>query len=68
MREWRKNRRAERLEVNHVEPCVGRHRVLSCMHHLVNLETLCVACHKTHTTALPRSVRKKALAIGGVSA
>ena len=60
MTTWRKERKVERLEVNHIEPCVGQHRTLSCMHHLENLETLCVECHKAHTSALPRPKRNRA--------
>ncbi|MBV9438464.1 MAG: hypothetical protein JOZ24_00580 [Candidatus Eremiobacteraeota bacterium] len=52
MRTWRAERRALRLEVNHREPCAGKHRQLSCAHHLANLETLCSPCHRTHTAAL----------------
>jgi len=54
MREWRARRKLERLEVNHVIPCLGAHTVLSCLHHLDNLETLCVACHKQHTSLAAR--------------
>jgi len=56
-RAWRAARRTERLEVNHREPCRGAHGVLSCAHHLANLETLCASCHKAHTAALPRRER-----------
>jgi predicted nucleic acid-binding Zn ribbon protein len=51
-RTWRAEKRAARLEVNHIVPCRGKHGELSCAHHLENLETLCPACHKTHTAAL----------------
>jgi hypothetical protein len=54
MRTWRRGRAANRLEVNHRIPALGSHRALSCLHHLDNLETLCVACHK-ETTARSRS-------------
>ncbi len=47
--QYRKRRKTERLEVNHIEQARGAHRSLSCIHHLVNLETLCVACHKDET-------------------
>lgn len=50
----RAQRRKDRLEINHRVPCLGRHGSLSCSHHLDNLETLCVPCHKRHTAALPR--------------
>jgi hypothetical protein len=52
MRTWRAEKRVARLEVNHIVPCRGKHGQLSCAHHLDNLETLCPACHKTHTAAL----------------
>jgi hypothetical protein len=52
MRAWRAARKAHRVEVNHIVPCEGKHRELSCSHHLDNLETLCVTCHKTHTAGL----------------
>ena len=55
MRTWRSRRKVERLEVNHVIPCLGKHMVLSCLHHLDNLETLCVACHKGHTASAARA-------------
>lgn len=48
----RAQRRTLRLEVNHRVPCLGAHGTLSCSHHLANLETLCVPCHKAHTAAL----------------
>jgi hypothetical protein len=53
-RAWRAARKIERLEVNHRVPCVGRHGTLSCFHHLDNLETLCVPCHRLHTAAIGR--------------
>jgi hypothetical protein len=59
MRVYRKARKTERLEVNHIVQARGLHRALSCVHHLDNLETLCSDCHKTHTAALPRPSRKK---------
>lgn len=42
------------LEVNHKEPCLGTHGDISCAHHLANLETLCVPCHRSHTYASTR--------------
>ncbi len=38
-----------RLEVNHIEPALGRHSEVSCAHHLANLETLCHECHRAVT-------------------
>ncbi|MBD5655337.1 MAG: hypothetical protein IAI50_09155 [Candidatus Eremiobacteraeota bacterium] len=49
MRLWRANRKLERLEVNHISPALGAHRTLSCVHHLANLETLCMPCHLAFT-------------------
>lgn len=63
MRAWRKTRKGDRLEVNHRIPCMGLHRTLSCAHHLENLETLCVACHREHTGA----IRKRAKAATSAS-
>jgi hypothetical protein len=66
MRTWRRERPTQRLEVNHLEPARGAHRSLSCLHHLENLETLCVACHAVETSnlrATDRSIQKSA-AIG----
>lgn len=34
-----------RLEVDHVEPCLGRHSTPGCHHHLSGLRTLCHRCH-----------------------
>jgi 5-methylcytosine-specific restriction endonuclease McrA len=59
MRAYRKARKTERLEVNHILAARGLHRQLSCVHHLENLETLCGDCHRVHTAALPRPARKK---------
>jgi hypothetical protein len=39
------------VEVNHRQPALGAHGTLSCLHHLDNLETLCVACHREITSA-----------------
>ncbi|HTU71750.1 MAG TPA: hypothetical protein VMF11_15715 [Candidatus Baltobacteraceae bacterium] len=46
---YRKRRKTDRLEVNHIAQARGAHRSLSCLHHLTNLETLCLQCHKTET-------------------
>lgn len=59
MRAWRAAKRTVRLEVNHIVPCVGKHGMLSCAHHLDNLETLCPPCHKTHTAAVSRPARRE---------
>lgn len=48
---YRKRRKTDRLEVNHIQQALGAHRSLSCLHHLKNLETLCLACHKAVTAA-----------------
>lgn len=50
-RGWRLSRPAARLEVNHIKPCLGAHGTPSCAHHLSNLETLCVVCHRARTRA-----------------
>ena len=55
MRAWRAAKKITRLEVNHIDPAAGRHGQLSCVHHLDNLETLCMSCHKVHTSALRHS-------------
>jgi len=57
MRVWRAGRAENRVEVNHREPALGAHGTLSCIHHLDNLETLCVTCHKSFTAAgrMPRT-------------
>lgn len=52
MRAWRAGRASNRLEVNHRAPALGAHRTLSCVHHLENLETLCVVCHRETTAAM----------------
>jgi hypothetical protein len=52
MRTWRAAKAANRLEVNHREPALGAHGTLSCLHHLDNLETLCVGCHRETTAAM----------------
>ena len=52
MRAWRAARAENRVEVNHRTPALGAHGTLSCVHHLENLETLCVVCHKSTTAAM----------------
>jgi 5-methylcytosine-specific restriction protein A len=51
MRAYREQKKVARLEVNHLDPALGRHGELSCVHHLANLETLCLSCHKEHSAA-----------------
>lgn len=52
LRAWRAARKTERMEVNHRVPCNGKHGTVSCDHHLDNLETLCVGCHKLYTAVM----------------
>lgn len=33
------------LEVNHIDPCLGKHNEDGCWHHVSGLETLCHDCH-----------------------
>lgn len=35
----------ERLEVNHITPCLGLHSKASCKHHVTELELVCRKCH-----------------------
>ena len=63
--DYRKMRKTDRLEVNHIERAMGRHREVSCIHHLVNLETLCLACHKIETSAAIRAKRDADSSVGG---
>lgn len=39
----------DRLEVNHIIPCLGNHSKQGCWHHLSNLELLCHECHSIAT-------------------
>lgn len=43
------------LEVDHIDPALGRHNVPDCIHHLTNLRTLCGgggnSCHQRRTNA-----------------
>jgi DNA-directed RNA polymerase subunit RPC12/RpoP len=50
--EYKRLRKTDRLEVNHIEQARGAHKVLSCLHHLANLETLCLGCHREITAAV----------------
>ncbi|MHB8146621.1 MAG: hypothetical protein ACYDGM_05075 [Vulcanimicrobiaceae bacterium] len=52
MSAWRAARKTGRLEVNHIVAAHGRHAQISCVHHVENLETLCIACHAIHTATL----------------
>lgn len=61
MRTWRAAKKTQRMEVNHRIPCRGKHSTLSCDHHLDNLETLCVACHKVLTLDDRRLTRSPAM-------
>jgi 5-methylcytosine-specific restriction endonuclease McrA len=36
-------------EVNHIEPCIGKHATWGCHHHEENLEVLCRPCHLAET-------------------
>ncbi|MCU1454052.1 MAG: 67, gp67 [Acidimicrobiales bacterium] len=48
---WRSFVQACELEVNHVEPRLGRGYQAGCHHHLDGLETLCHRCHVQVTSA-----------------
>jgi hypothetical protein len=62
MRAWRAGRTENRVEVNHRRPALGAHGTLSCIHHLDNLETLCVLCHKAITAAARREAAREVTA------
>jgi len=51
MSAWRFAKKTQRMEVNHRVPCRGKHGTVSCDHHLDNLETLCITCHRALTLA-----------------
>lgn len=51
---------SQSLEVNHIDPRVGRGYGSGCWNHLENLETLCHDCHVTVTNA-----QRAARALGG---
>lgn len=36
-------------DVDHIEPCLGKHGVWGCHHHQENLRILCKPCHKKVT-------------------
>ena len=38
------------VNVNHIEPCRGKHNQFGCWHHADNLEVVCVDCHYQETT------------------
>ena len=54
---WRCFAQACELEVNHIEPRVGRGYASGCHHHLEGLETLCHRCH-VHTTSAQHGARR----------
>jgi len=39
----------ETIEINHREPCLGKHAQNGCWHHTEGLEALCVPCHRAET-------------------
>lgn len=39
----------DEVDVDHIEPCLGRHGQWGCHHHQANLRLLCKACHKENT-------------------
>lgn len=39
----------QKIEINHIEPCIGKQGVWGCHHHLDNLEGLCKPCHLAAT-------------------
>lgn len=39
------------INVDHIEPCLGKHGVWGCHHHQDNLRVLCIECHKARTAA-----------------
>lgn len=43
------------LEVDHIEAAKGAHSKHACVHHLDNLRTLCVPCHKARTAEQRRA-------------
>lgn len=43
------------LEVDHIKAARGAHSKHACVHHLDNLRTLCVPCHKARTAEQRRA-------------
>lgn len=43
------------LEVDHIKAARGAHSKHACVHHLDNLRTLCVPCHRKRTAEQRRS-------------
>ena len=39
----------QKIEVNHIIPCKGKHGTWGCHHHSDNLELLCHQCHVNET-------------------
>lgn len=37
------------IDVDHIEPCMGRHNQWGCWHHRSNLRLVCKDCHKIIT-------------------
>jgi 5-methylcytosine-specific restriction endonuclease McrA len=46
-----------KIEVNHINPLVGRGYHYGCVHHLDNLETLCLVHHREKTNRQSRERR-----------
>jgi hypothetical protein len=55
---WVRCDEREHLEVNHIDPRVGRGYGFGCWNHQENLETLCHT-HHVMVTALQRALRKQ---------
>lgn len=51
----------QKPEVDHIEPCNGKHGVWGCHHHLDNLRVLCPPCHKKVTAqqAADRAAKRR---------
>lgn len=54
------------LEVDHIEPCWGKHAQNGCHHHLDNLQTLCHDCHVAKTNKAARDRAREARLNQGV--